>query len=504
MNQRRVAQVRRASLREKITDHYIFGSCEQGQLGLGEMEELVLGAKKIGVLEGLPVKKLVVGHNHSFAILKESKIMSWGYNRCGQLGLGHTQHVATPTELPLIEGHKVIDIFCGPLQTWLITENLKTSKQAIWHSGSGYAEVGEIKFTKTRSSFTKVKKSSFMGNLKVKKIIPAGDFCLWIDENGKLYSFGVNTTETWQLGQGFEKAIEILPQPTPIPTLAGIKFKDAAVGWGHTIAVTEDKRVFSWGSNLHGQCGLGHKTSPVRAPKEIEALRGVDVVQVVCGETHSMVLDASGSVYVWGSSAEGKLGLGDVEQDVEVPIKIKTFENKGIIQISAGTDHSAALSRKGELWVWGFGQHGALSVQSYFKNAKSPLQLNLFPTSGQEEEEEEEHAARKAALERGEDLKKVTLYDNDEPDQLKNPLEVIVSSDEEEMIRRMEKLPEARVAEVDPRGFPEDHKDYPFIIEGQKVSEGEFFSRKYTHLPVAVFCGMDSTTLTVVSSPQRE
>lgn len=57
--------------------------------------------------------------------------------------------------------------------------------------------------------------------------------------------------------------------------------------------------MFSWGSNLHGQCGLGHHSSPVRAPKEIELLRGINIDQVACGETHSLVLDAEGNVWAY-------------------------------------------------------------------------------------------------------------------------------------------------------------------------------------------------------------
>lgn len=53
-----------------------------------------------------------------------------------------------------------------------------------------------------------------------------------------MYSFGVNTVDAWQLGQGYDTNTEVIPRPTPIPGLAGIQFKDAAIGWGHTIALT--------------------------------------------------------------------------------------------------------------------------------------------------------------------------------------------------------------------------------------------------------------------------
>ena len=62
----------------------------------------------------------------------------------------------------------------------------------------------------------------------------------------------------------------------------------------------EDDKVYSWGSNVHGQCGvLGVNDQKfIPEPVEIEALRGVPLKQVCCGETHSMALDKEGNVFV--------------------------------------------------------------------------------------------------------------------------------------------------------------------------------------------------------------
>lgn len=47
----------------------------------------------------------------------------------------------------------------------------------------------------------------------------------------------------------------------------------------------------------------------------------------------------------WGSSAEGKLGLGyDIKTDVYVPTKIDLLDGKNVVHIACGTDHSAALT----------------------------------------------------------------------------------------------------------------------------------------------------------------
>lgn len=59
-------------------------------------------------------------------------------------------------------------------------------------------------------------------------------------------------------------------------------------------------------------------SSQVAAPKPgIHAAGGSwRVVQIRCGEQHSMILVAGGSVWVWGSNANGQLGLGEDQEEV--------------------------------------------------------------------------------------------------------------------------------------------------------------------------------------------
>lgn len=48
-----------------------------------------------------------------------------------------------------------------------------------------------------------------------------------------------------------------------------------------------------------------------------------------------------------------------------------------------------------------------------------------------------------------------------------------------------------------------DDLDYPFLVEGQKVTEGEYFDTHYDHKAVAVHCGMDLTAIQVLSTPKE-
>jgi alpha-tubulin suppressor-like RCC1 family protein len=456
---RQQGQLKKASLSGPITDYYVFGSCEQGQLGLGSLQQVVFTPKRIDGLEGCDISSLSVGHNHCAATMANgSGALVWGYNGHGQLGHGSTANCAYPQRILNFDGYKVLNTICGPLQTFVMTENLATGKSAVWHIGIAYPDTrSQTRFTVNSTIPMKVRKKFILDDAEIIKIAPAGDFCIWIDNNNVTYSFGLNGSHS-ALGQGMAEEI---PFPTPIKGLANIPIVEACTGWGHTIARSADGRLFSWGSNQHGQCGLGFTSTGVSEPAEITALKGVNIIQITCGESHSMALDSENNVYTWGSASEGKLGF-DSKTDVEIPTRVEFFNNKKVNKLSGGCDHSAVHTEDDQIFVWGFGQHGALSMMSSFNNSATPLQI---PPPRFRKIPEEEKLSK--------DLEKLSKMKTSQP------LE----------------------GEINNTPFSMEHEEYPFLQNGKKIEEGEFFDINYKHLVKDVYCGMDFTILKVESSP---
>ncbi|KAL5074110.1 hypothetical protein RYX36_013094 [Vicia faba] len=85
------------------------------------------------------------------------------------------------------------------------------------------------------------------------------------------------------------------------------------------------------------------------------------VVDIAAGESHTLLLSEDGSVYSWGRGMFGRLGLGFGSQNDQLfPVKVK-FENPSgssdcvkIVGIAAGAYHSLALAEDGSVWCWGY------------------------------------------------------------------------------------------------------------------------------------------------------
>lgn len=65
--------------------------------------------------------------------------------------------------------------------------------------------------------------------------------------------------------------------------------------------------MYAWGSNNHGQLGLGDRIDR-RTPTVIEALWALPVKQLAAGDHHSCALTRSGYLFTWGLNQQGQLG----------------------------------------------------------------------------------------------------------------------------------------------------------------------------------------------------
>lgn len=95
---------------------------------------------------------------------------------------------------------------------------------------------------------------------------------------------------------------------------------------------------------MWGQLGEGHR-------KRTEGLRKVTlpekVTQIACGSFHTLALDESGNVWVWGSDDFGQLGVGGQEQQLLEPMVNKNLTR--VAKIYAGQNTSAFIDEKNEL-----------------------------------------------------------------------------------------------------------------------------------------------------------
>ncbi|NXN88720.1 HERC5 ligase, partial [Bombycilla garrulus] len=141
--------------------------------------------------------------------------------------------------------------------------------------------------------------------------------------------------------------------------------------------VYEGGELFTWGQNTHGQLGLGSQTTLISKPQLVERLKGIPLAQIAAGGAHSTTVSLSGAVYSWGKNSFGQLGLGDTK-DRDCPTYVGALEHWKTVFISCGADHTAVLSKEGQVCTFGAGESGQLGHNSTRNELLPRLVAELF------------------------------------------------------------------------------------------------------------------------------
>lgn len=95
--------------------------------------------------------------------------------------------------------------------------------------------------------------------------------------------------------------------------------------------------------------------------------------QVSAGDSHTCGI-ANGKIFCWGSGANGKLGMGDLN-DVSQPTAVPSLSTfRSATDVSAGANHTCAIV-EGDLWCWGSDSDGQIGNGATTGNVVTPYQV---------------------------------------------------------------------------------------------------------------------------------
>ena len=207
-----------------------------------------------------------------------------------------------------------------------------------------------------------------------------------VTKDGSLYMWGRN--DYGQLGDGTKT-----DKNTPVKVMDNVT--SVSVGRFYcSAAITKDRSLYMWGYNAYGQLGNGttiDKAAPVEVLDDVvtadtdgatsaaitsngdlymwglktltDAYGGGDrykptkimsnIRDIKFGDECYGIVKEDGSLYMYGDNSLGQLGDGTTEANYGVPVKI--MENvKNVIMGEYAIN--GAITRKGELYIWGEGQ----------------------------------------------------------------------------------------------------------------------------------------------------
>jgi len=299
-------------------DVYTWGRNNLGQLGYKTDDTQY---NPIPHLVMSDASDIAVGQDHTLILKKDGTVWGFGSNYTGALGDGTNTDQATPVKVKDMLG--IAHIFTGYKFSMAIANDGKVYAWGATCAPSSVRVAADI--------------AARINTLDGGYYDPVPS----INPNG--YDHNQDCINEAVIGIHSKSPVEM-------KSLSGVT-KDISIGYGHALILQKDGSVWSFGCNLYGQMGNRTYNNKVENAKPQKILDIANVKAVSAGFRHSLAVTEDGKVYMWGINA--KLEDGKRLLNSSSPVEMKTLDVKNLASVHSGYDISFALMKDGAVYAWG-------------------------------------------------------------------------------------------------------------------------------------------------------
>lgn len=325
--------------------------------------------KKKDKREAASVDQREVGH-----------VLTLGQGDVGQLGLGEdTLERKKPAIVKGLDDLEIVQVECGGMHTVALTDSGKVYTWGCNDEGA----LGRVTSSENGEEFTAGPVQDIESVNVV--MVSAGDsHTMALSDQGTVYGWGTYRDASGQVGL---QADGVKHKPTVILTLQNNPIIKIASGNDHTVALTKDGNIFTWGCAEQGQLGriMGCFTSRggrrglqyILNPKQVRDKKRLTFKDIFCGSYSTFAVSQDGAVYAWGLNNYGQLGTGDLET-LYAPTKVEALtslisDNNKCVSIASGQHHTIVLDSSGKVYAMGRAEYGRLGSGEDAKETTSPV-----------------------------------------------------------------------------------------------------------------------------------
>jgi alpha-tubulin suppressor-like RCC1 family protein len=296
-----------------------------------------------------PATGIGVGHHHTCAITG-ANLSCWGRNDYGQVGDNTDNERHGPTVVASFSGAS------SPAPGYLHTCAVRGGQAWCWGRNNG-GQLGDTTVTDRLMPRPVYVSSTTQLTNVVQVVTGASHSCALADDAGttSVHCWGRN--DYGQLGSAPSGSLN---QTMAVQVMGLDRITQLAAGAYFTCALrsetTGDTSVRCWGYNNSGQLGNGTTGPSNGVPVTVQAL--TTATRISAGYNHTCAITTTNEVYCWGRNGAGELALDPAAMPHSaVPVKI---QGVSAVEAGAGNDVTCARLVDNSVWCWGNNGSGQL------------------------------------------------------------------------------------------------------------------------------------------------
>jgi alpha-tubulin suppressor-like RCC1 family protein len=180
---------------------------------------------------------------------------------------------------------------------------------------------------------------------------------------GEAFTIGL-TEDNYLVRMGSNSYGQLATTTNPViaAETTSFKFNKISAKGATVLGLSADGSVYAWGYNIDGQVGDGTtvNTSTPVCVLQNPSVPGIPIITISAGSNHSAAVSQNGTLYTWGSNSSGQLGQG--LDNIALPNKKEptALTETSFLKVECGGQHTLAIKTDGSLWAWGNNSQGQL------------------------------------------------------------------------------------------------------------------------------------------------
>ena len=331
---------------------------------LGEFREFVQ-IPRLSINYKVKVSQVSCGAHHMLAVTSQCKVLAWGANNCGQLGLKtFSLSQNYPEQIKALEEKEALQVSAGTNHSMVLMQSGE-----VYSFGS--AESGKLGLGPLKPSVL-INTPALIEGLKNIAHISCGDsHSLALTHDHVLFLWG----NGWngQLGCGSKGTFN-----EPRPLLSTLEWRTAVCGVTHTVGISTGGTAYHW-----GEACLFDEEPELLMPTKVKGIEDIKMSKAFASNCCSAVVtETCTAVYSWGKQGHKRIlgcreevGEGEITRTCNLSLPY----GEKIMNIGINEFHGAVVTEQGKVFTWGYSRSGRLGDPSVNTKDKvhNSIPLNL-------------------------------------------------------------------------------------------------------------------------------